>query len=177
VPITLEQLKLVDVPGEHDISAFDCGHAELNEFLKNECGPHKSQRLSHSKLAILDGQIVGYLSLLADSIALETSERQWLIQKNIMFQHIPALKIGRLGIEHQFKGQDIGTALVKYAVGVAFRMNEDLSVGCRFLTVDSEQSSVGFYEKMGFIRSLHKDYRKRIYPSMHYDIIQGQQIG
>ncbi len=176
--ITLQQLEIV--PADHtkrDVSNFDCGHADLNDFIRTDCPLHISQRLSFTRLALYQNDIVGYISLLADSIALHITVREWFIQKNITVQQVPALKIGRLGIANNYKGRNIGTALMKYAVGVAFRMNDELGVGCIFLTVDSDQSAVKFYEKMGFVMNLHRDYKGRKYPSMHYDIIQGPPIG
>ncbi|MFI5450265.1 MAG: GNAT family N-acetyltransferase [Candidatus Bathyarchaeia archaeon] len=175
--ITLQQLEIV--PADHakyNITNFDCGHADLNDFIRVDCPRHISQRLSFTRLALHENDIVGYISLLADSIALHITIREWFIQKNITIQQVPALKIGRLGIENKYKGRNIGTALMKYAVGVAFRMNDELGVGCRFLTVDSDQSAVGFYMKMGFVMNLHRDYKGRKYPSMHYDIVSGPPI-
>jgi GNAT superfamily N-acetyltransferase len=81
------------------------------------------------------------------------------------------LKIARLGIELKYQNQRIGTALMKYAVGIAFRMNDELGVGCRFLTVDSDPKAIKFYNERGFVMSLHKDYKDKHYPNMHYDII------
>jgi GNAT superfamily N-acetyltransferase len=177
MPITLAELELVDAdPKAFNLSTFDCEDSDLNEFVKVDCPRYKEQGLSHTKLALYSGNVVGYVALLADSISLETSERQWLIQKNVHVQHIPALKIGRLAIDKRYKGQRVGSALVKYSVGVAFRLNSDLSVGCRFLTVDAYQQSIGFYERLGFVKSLHKQYKKREHPSMHYDIITGPII-
>jgi ribosomal protein S18 acetylase RimI-like enzyme len=178
VNITLSQLQIV--PADHakyDVSNFDCGHADLNDFIRADCPLHISQRLSFTRLALYENGIVGYISLLADSIALHITIREWFIQKNITVQQVPALKIGRLGIANNYKGRDLGTALMKYAVAVAFRMNDELGVGCRFLTVDSDQSAVGFYTKIGFIMNLHRDYKGRKYPSMHYDLITGPPIG
>jgi GNAT superfamily N-acetyltransferase len=177
VDITLQQLEIV--PADHtkyNISKFDCGHADLNDFIRVDCPIHISQRLSYTRLALYENDIVGYISLLADSIALHITVREWLIQKNITIQQVPALKVGRLGIENRYKGRNIGTALMKYAVGVAFRMNDELGVGCRFITVDSDQDAVGFYTKMGFVMNLHRDYKGRKYPSMHYDIVSGPPI-
>jgi len=178
VDITLQELEIVPADhAKHDLSSFDCGHADLNEFIRVDCPRHISQRLSFTRVAFHQNDIVGYITLLADSIALHITEREWLVQKNITVQQVPALKIGRLGIENKYKGRNIGTALIKYSVGIAFRMNDELSVGCRFLTVDSDQDAIEFYKKMGFVMNLHRDYKGRKYPSMHYDIIQGPQIG
>jgi GNAT superfamily N-acetyltransferase len=157
---------------QHNPSAFDCGHADLNDFIKNDCPGQMQRRVSVTKLALYDGAIVGYITLLADSITLHADELG-----DFPFKQVPALKIGRLGIQQKYKGQRLGTALKKYAVGVAFRMNNELGVGCRFLTVDSDPNAVEFYKKLGFVMSLHKDYKKKDYPNMHYDLITGRQIG
>jgi len=55
-------------------------------------------------------------------------------------------------------------------------MHDELGVGRRFLTVDSDQDAVEFYKQMGFQMNLHRDYKNRKYPSMHYDIVAGPPI-
>jgi GNAT superfamily N-acetyltransferase len=179
VNLRLSDLQIEPIDhSKHDISSFDCGHADLNDFLKNDCPQQITHRLSFTRLAFYDGQIVGYVSLLADSIALHITVREWYkINKNITVQQVPALKIGRLGTENTFQRRKIGTALVKYAVGVAFRMNNELGVGCRFITVDSDPAAVPFYQKLGFVMNLHRDYKGKNYPNMHYDIVTGPTIG
>ncbi len=175
--ITLQQLEIVPADhAKHDVSNFDCGHTDLNDFIRVDCPLYISQRLSFTKLAFFEKEIVGYITLSADSIALHITVREWLFP-SITVKHVPALKIGRLGIANKFKGRNVGTALIKYSVGVAYRMSDDLGVGCRFLTVDSDKSAVPFYAKMGFVLNLHREHKGGDYPSMHYDIIQGPPIG
>ena len=156
---------------KHDLSQFDCGHDDLNGFLKNDCTQHLEKKISGTKLALYEGAIVGYITLLADAIILHAEELG-----DFPFKQVPALKIGRLGVEKKCQGQKIGTALMKYALGVAFRMNES-GVGCRFLTVDSDPKAVDFYAGLGFVMSRHRDYKDKKYPNMHYDIIQSPPIG
>jgi GNAT superfamily N-acetyltransferase len=173
VAITLEQLQLFTADhSKFDPSKFDCGHSDLNDFIKADCPSQIEKRLSVTKVALYDGAIVGYVTLLADSITLHPDE-----QEGFTFKQVPALKIGRLGIEQKCQGQRIGTALMKYAVGVAFRMNDSLGVGCRFLTVDSDPKAIDFYKRLGFLMSMHREYKGRNYPNMHYDIIQSPPIG
>ncbi|HTC92887.1 MAG TPA: GNAT family N-acetyltransferase [Terriglobales bacterium] len=174
---TLDELEIVPPdPARHPIGEFDCGHADLNDFIKNDYARQSDQRLAYTKLALYQGNLVGYVTLLSDSIALHESERAWLWEKNLRVIHVAALKIGRLGTDNKYKRQGVGTALMKYAVGVAFRMNE-MGVGCRFLTVDSDKDAVSFYQKTGFIFSQHREYKKKDFPNMHYDIITGPPIG
>jgi len=62
--------------------------------------------------------LVGYVTLLSDSIALHESERVLFIERNFPVHHVAALKIGRLGTDNKYKKQGVGTALMKYALGV-----------------------------------------------------------
>jgi GNAT superfamily N-acetyltransferase len=173
VAITLEQLQLVTADhSKYNPATFDCAHPDLNDFIKNDCPGQIEKRLSVTKIALYEGVIVGYITLLADAITLHPDE-----QEGFAFKQVPALKIARLGIEQKYQNQRIGTALMKYAVGVAIRMNDGLGVGCRFLTVDSDPNAIKFYAKLGFVMSQHRDYKKKDYPNMHYDIIQGPPIG
>ncbi len=174
---TLDDLELVTPdPNLHALPSFDCGHADLNDFIRNDCAWQAEQRLAYTKLAIYQNNLVGYITLLSDSISLHETERVWLIERNVRVHHIAALKIGRLGTQVEYQKQGIGKALMKYAVGVAFRMNE-MGVGCRFLTLDSDKGAISFYEKLGFVFSQHRDYKKKDYPNMHYDLITGPAIG
>ena len=59
----------------------------------------------------------------------------------------PALKIGRLAVSADMKGQDIGTKIINY---IQTRCISNPSTGCRFITVDAYLSAVGFYLKCDF---------------------------
>jgi hypothetical protein len=41
--------------GEHDLSDFDCGDDDLNEFLKNDALTQQNARLNVTKLVMFDG--------------------------------------------------------------------------------------------------------------------------
>lgn len=171
---TLNELEIVPPePAKHPIATFDCGHADLNDFIRNDWAQQAEQRLSYTKVALYQNDLVGYITLLSDSIVLHDSEKK---EQDFQVRHVAALKIGRLATDIKCKGQGIGKAMMKYAVGVAFRMNE-LGVGCRFLTLDSDRGAITFYEHLGFVFSQHKDYKKKDYPNMHYDLITGPPIG
>jgi predicted N-acetyltransferase YhbS len=116
MPITLADLQIEEAdPQKFDVGAFDCADADLNEFLKVDCPRYKDQRLSHTKVAIYTGRVVGFIALLADSISLIDEERKWLIQRNVKVQQVPALKVGRLGVDKDFHHQGIGRALIQYS--------------------------------------------------------------
>lgn len=173
--ITLDDLDLVRaVQSEHKCSTagFDCGDGDLNDFVRNDCYQWQEQCLSHTRLARLKetGRFVGFITLLSDSIVLETKEKKHLFSFHKRIVQFPALKIGRLGVDSQIQKNGVGMALFHYAVGVAVRLNADLSVGCRFLTVDAYPGSVSWYLGRGF--TFNEAIKKRTNPSMRYDLLR-----
>lgn len=125
----------------------------------------------------MGADVVGYITLLADCIILETPEKKkllnQLLHRHQALYHFPALKIGRLAVRASHQKSGIGRILLEYAIGVVVRMNADLNVGCRFITVDAYPASVPWYEKNGF--ESNKWYAKREKTnSMRFDILKGE---
>jgi len=177
MPIATDEIKIEPVDHEKfPVVGFDCKDSDLNEFLAVDCLRYRDTHLAHTKIALHNGRVVGFIAISADAITLIEAEWGWLRKKDIPIRQIPALKVGRLAVDHNFKGQDIGTILMRYAVGVAFRMNKEPGVGCRYLTVDAYPDSVGFYTKLGFVKSQHKSNKNRRNVNMYYDIISGPKF-
>lgn len=176
--ITLADLYVVKAdPTKHDISAFDCGDADLNDFLKNDCFHYQREYLSHTRLVFNEGkQLVAFLTLLNDSILLKTKEKKKLIGYRWIISSFPAVKIGRLAIAKKFQRQGIGKELVKYTIGLVVRLNKELHIGSRFITLDAYPVSIPFYERCGFVFNLHPDYSAKTHPSMRYDLIKGPRL-
>jgi predicted GNAT family N-acyltransferase len=176
--VSLLDLELVCFdPNVHDVRGFDCGDSDLNDFLKNDSAGYQAEHLSQTRLAFFNRSLVGYITLLADCIVLKTSEKKRLLEFHQSIYTFPALKIGRLGIQNEFKKSGMGTQLLKYSVGLVVRLNNDLSVGCRFITVDAYPDSISWYEKKGFLYNKHYTTPERTHPSIRYDILKSPQIG
>ena len=99
------------------------------------------------------GKIAAYFSLLNDKVDREFADpRIWnnlsrKIPNAKRRSSYPALKIGRLAVSNEMKGQDIGTKIINY---IQTRCTSNPSTGCRFITVDAYVSAVGFYQKCDF---------------------------
>src|SRR5580704_5629007 len=110
MPISLSDLEIVPFDATHDVSNFDCNDDDLNDFLKNDAAKYQADHLSHTRIVLLNGTLVGYITLLADCIILQTGEKKKAL-KEARAHHqsvytFPAVKIGRIGIqkEHQRSG-------------------------------------------------------------------------
>lgn len=175
MPITLDDLEIFCIEPDNDTRLFDCGDEDLNDFVRNDCHQFRKEWLAHTLLArIRDaGMIVGFVALVSDSIVLETREKKRLIPFHKQVFHFPAVKVARLAVQTDYQRQGVGGALLDYSVGVAYRMNTDLAVGCRFLTVDAYPKSVSWYERYGFEFN-QRENKQKTGPnrSMRYDLLK-----
>ncbi|HEX4336357.1 MAG TPA: GNAT family N-acetyltransferase [Polyangiaceae bacterium] len=140
-----------------DWSSFDCGRGDLNEFVRDDAARLEQRDVTRVYMAIVDNVPIGYVALLADTIVLKTGESKKLDLVHGDSKSIPALKVGRLGVDQKsherFAG--VGKTLMWMAYQTAIGARETL--GCRLLTVDAvhddTHDAVGYYEHLGFIRN------------------------
>jgi len=87
---------------------------------------------------------------------------------DVPYKEYPAIKIARLAVDKKYERRGVGRFLLLVAVGKALKISDE--VGCRFITVDSKQGSIGFYEKRGGFE-LVKKHKNRTYPTIYLDIL------
>jgi GNAT superfamily N-acetyltransferase len=63
------------------------------------------------------------------------------------------VKVARLAVATRFREAytGLGTLLIRFAFDLA--RAHTVEIGCRLLTVDAYRTSVGFYERLGFVRN------------------------
>ena len=83
----------------------------------------------------------------------------------------PAVKIGRLGVDKEFKGQHIGSDILSYVKRLFVTNNR---TGCAFVTVDALRSAIPFYMRNGFVvmdKGLLEDERMETCP-LYYNLFE-----
>ena len=167
--LDVTNLKIVLLSSNYDLSEFDCGDIGLNEFLKHDSFYYQDNCFARTFLALYNNEIIGFFSLVNDSIKLKEDEKENL--KNL--SEYPSVKIARLAIDKRKQGLGFGKLLIKIALGIILECKHGAS---RFIVVDSYQNNLGFYEKLGFVSNLHKHYvNKEDYVSMRFDFLNPQQ--
>lgn len=91
-----------------------------------------------------DGEIIGYVSLLADTISYEKIKKN----KSIKLHEYPAIKIGRFAIDRKYSGQHLGQELLDNTCQIIKKVSE--SIGISFITVDAYCNARGFYLNSAF---------------------------
>jgi GNAT superfamily N-acetyltransferase len=153
------------------IAGFDCGDDDLRGFLRDDAHRLQLGHVVRTYVALddeADDQLVGYVSMMADAVVLETKERKGLLLLSSDHPVVPAVKVARLAVSTTRKRQGLGRFLMHFAVSKAY--DAASVVGCRVLTVDAYPSSISFYEHLGFVRNRAKPYKRKEHPSMRLDL-------
>lgn len=140
------------------IESFDCGDADLNDFILKESPFYRQALLAVSYVVEnkYNYAISAYFSLANDKVALNDFEsktefnrfRKHRFVNEKRLKSYPAVKICRLGVDLSMKGQYMGTFLLNF---IKSYFVIDNKTGCRFLTVDAYAGAVPFYLKNVFI--------------------------
>ena len=148
------------------IKSFDCGDDDLNEFLIKDCINYDSQLLAVTYILESDTETVAFFSIFNDALRAEEvafpSKTQFkAFLKSILphpkrfLKNFPAMKIGRLAVSENFKGQGIGKLIIQHIIELAIDHNSKCA--CRFITVDAYAKSTWIYEKFSFEYLTEKD--------------------
>ena len=174
--MTLTDLEFVRLTPGYGIKTFDCGDSDLNDFLLNDSCPQLGQLFSVTYLLEKDNKTVAFFTLVNDKIKLEDSRSKnfWTTKLGKKIPHnkrrkdYPAVKIGRLAVNNDYKGFGVGTAILDY---IKIWFVEGNKTGCRFITVDAYTKSLAFYEKNGFNYLTDKDENDDT-RLMYFDLIK-----
>ena len=153
--IRLEQICLSE-----EISDFDCGDDDLNEYFFKDSAAYRKELLSQSYQVFRVGSDLryplAYIDFCNDAIRREYlgGAKRKIHHLKRGFRNYPAVKITRIGVRKSFQGMGLGS-LILDAVKLFFLQN--MKAGCRFLTLDAYPSRVGFYRKNRFRELLVKD--------------------
>ncbi len=159
-------LKIVPYTERRDVSLFESRTADLNAFLKEDALKNQKELVNKTFLCYNFNQLVGYITFTTDIIEKEEVQKEGRIR--VPYKEYPAIKIARLAVDMKYERKGVGGFLLLAAVGKALKISHE--VGCRFITVDSKQDSIEFYEKRGGFE-LAKKRKNNPYPTMYLDIL------
>ena len=155
--------------------SFTCGDTDLDDFFHNDADRYAAELMGKTYCWITEQKphrIVALFTLANDSIKtlhLDKTTRNRLnrpIDNPKRGRSYPATLIGRIGVNQEFQGMNVGSQLMQF-IKDWFR-HEDNKTGCRFLVVDAYNNprTLHFYERNDF-RFLHTD---EVEERAYYDI-------
>ncbi|MBO6091208.1 MAG: GNAT family N-acetyltransferase [Acetobacter sp.] len=167
-------MRLLSLKDITSIKPFDCGDADLNEFLLEDAKFYEEQCLAHTYILENENETIAFFSVLNDKVSqTEVDKSLWrklrrTIPHEKHYDSYPAVKIGRLAVSSKYKGQDIGTTII-IAIRTKLGANTEYSA-CRFLTVDAYKEAKEFYTKNGFLPLLKEVPEDQPTIPMYFDL-------
>ena len=143
------------------VKSFDCGDADLNDFILNASTLYRKALLAVTYVFEAEDDtthehIAAYFSLANDRVSMSDfpnktefnrfRKHRFVNEKRL--KSYPAAKICRLAINQELKGQHIGQFLINFIKSFFLADNK---TGCRFLTVDAYAAAIPFYLKQKFV--------------------------
>lgn len=167
--IDFSQVKAERLAKYHNLLNFDCDDGDINDFIKNDAYGYQEKKLAITIVFIYNEEIIGFCSTAADSIKLSENEEVLHAIDDKPVREFPAVKIARLGRDKKYAKMDVGSNILKYAIGHILACSD--LIGVRFVTLDSYPHRQDYYEKLGFVKNTHKTYTGKIQNvSMRYDL-------
>ena len=133
----------------HDISAFECGVANLTEWLKKRALLNEETGASRTYVVCCASRVVGYYVLASGGVALAKAPGR--VRRN-MPDPLPVMIVGRLAVDQSCQGRNIGRSLLRDAVLRTLEAAEIGGIRAILGHAISEEAK-RFYERYGFSAS------------------------
>jgi predicted GNAT family N-acyltransferase len=134
----------------HDRTAFSCGINELDRYFGNQIGQDVRRKVA-APFVLIDessGAIAGFYTLTMKSVGV--TEMPVATQKKLpRYPDVPAVLLGRMGVDVNYKGRGLGEALLFDALKRAYETSRDVAAFA--VVVDAKHGAENFYLKYGFM--------------------------
>ncbi len=132
---------------DHLVSAFACGEAVLDDWLKRRALANQSSGASRTFVVTNDEQqVMGYYALAAGAVAHQSASRN--IRQN-MPDPIPVMVLARLAVDVRAQRAKLGTALLKDALQRCLLVSQQAGVRALLVHALNERAQQ-FYQHYGF---------------------------
>jgi ribosomal protein S18 acetylase RimI-like enzyme len=128
---------------------FDCDHAVINAFVRNSLKPQVKKNLSVAYVLTDDAQanrFVGFYTIAQHMI--DVSSLAALALGSLPHK-IPCSRLVMLGVDKQYKGQQLGSKMMKHALLLTQQIAKQ--IGSFGMYLDADPLAVSFYQKLGFV--------------------------
>jgi predicted N-acetyltransferase YhbS len=133
----------------HDVSAFDSGVPELDDWLKKRALANEATGASRTYVVSAGSRVVGYYALATGSVAHVQAPGR--VRRN-MPDPVPVLILGRLTVDRAWHGRDLGRSLLRDAVLRTLQAAKIGGIRAILVHAISEETK-RFYHRHGFAAS------------------------
>jgi GNAT superfamily N-acetyltransferase len=152
----------------HDRSAFSCGFAPIDNFLKSSLSDQVKDGMVTAWIATADGDsaVLGFYTLGAMAVRAEFGPKKW---QRARVPDVPVIYIRAVAVREDMQGKRLGTALVIDAmtrcIGIADQMGA-AAIVLDVLDGDHFDRRWKFYGDLGFLQLGDPENPRRVYLPM-----------
>ncbi len=150
----MSDFKVVQLSRGIDLRNFDAGVEALSEYLKRYARQNHDRGIGRTYVLVdPDSKAIGYYVVSMAEISFISLPD--LHQKRIPRYPVPAMRIGRLAVDHRYRGRKLGELLLMDALHRAVSLFNE--IGIFAVVVDAkDRAAEKFYERYGFIHFVDK---------------------
>ena len=130
----------------HDVSVFDSGVPDLDEWLKRRALANEEAGGSRTYVVCAESRVVGHYALASGSVAQARAPGR--VRRN-MSDLVPVMILGRLAVDRAWQRRDLGRSLLRDAVLRTLQAAEIGGIRAILVHAISEDAK-RFYERYGF---------------------------
>jgi GNAT superfamily N-acetyltransferase len=135
-----------------DRSNFRSGNIDLDRFFQRYAGQNQFRHhIGTTWVAVRESRLLGFVTVSAAHLEVGVLPAE--LRHGLPSYPIPVLRLARLAVAEEAKGQGLGRVLLRAAFVLAWRMADDF--GCVGVLVDAKPEAVGFYATLGFRALAH----------------------
>lgn len=140
--------RVAPLDASHDRATFNSGSEPLDRYFQQQVTQDVRRRVAACFVALASEQrIAGFYTLASASLLLADLPAS-VGKKLPRYPTVPAVRMGRLAVDREFKGRGLGAALLADALNRAARSD----IAAYALMVDAkDESAATFYRHHGFI--------------------------
>ncbi len=137
-----------------DRSGFASGVEPLDRYFRTQVSQDIRRRVTACFVALdANDRVAGYYTLASASILL-SDLAPGLAKKLPRYPHIPAVRMGRIGVDQGFRGRGLGAALL--ADSLRRSLNNEIAAYA-FLVDAIDDAAAAFYLHHGFVTTTESD--------------------
>lgn len=134
----------------HDLSQFSCGKPSLDNWLRTRALSNQKKGFTAVMVVHDAGRVVGYYGLAPTAVVPASLPRS--IRTGQSPDPLPCLLLGQLATDADWRGQGIGTGLLKHALQRC--VAGATLIGGRALIVNAvDEEAAAFWQRRGFLPS------------------------
>lgn len=143
--ITIRKIEPLD-----DASGFDCGDAQLNEFLKKYARQDSRRMFGVTYVAICCDEyprVIGYYTLATTAIPRDGLSDE-LLKGLPKYRDLPAFLLARLAVDKNFQRKQIGELLLSRCFEHCLTVSK--CIAARYVVAEALTSAISWYERYNF---------------------------